>query len=113
MGSVLAFNMTIDSSRYKSPFSLNRDMGFTRKEFFNRLPKPLAGYVFSIHSDGASIKLGGGSVLIQVGAERERRLSDLVKLPILPVTIQFVDVDQDDKARFLLKFDHAFMKGLG
>jgi len=88
-------------------------MGFTRREFFNRLPRPLAGYVFSIRSDGASIELGKGTVKIQVGVERERRLSDLVRLPILPVKIEFDDVDQSEKASFLFKFDHAFMKGLG
>jgi len=105
--------MMSDYSSYKSPFSLDRDMGFTRREFFDRLPRPLAGYVFSIQCDGASIELGKGTVQIQVGAERERRLSELVRLPILPVKIQFFDADPAEKANFLFKFDHAYMKGLG
>jgi len=105
--------MALDSADYKSPFSLDREMGFSRREFFNLLPKPLAGYVFSIDSNGATIELEKGSVLIQVGDERERRLSDLVRLPILPVKIQFIDVEPPEKARFLCKFDHAYMKGLG
>ncbi len=88
-------------------------MGFSRKEFFNLLAKPLSDYASTIHEDGAFVQLQSGSVLINVGLERERRLSDLVRLPILPVKLEFIDVAPADKARFLKRFDHTYMKGLG
>lgn len=105
--------MITDPASYRSPFGLERDMGFSRREFFNLLPKPLAEYDAVIGKDGANIKLATGSIRIVVGEERERRLSDLVRLPILPVEIIFDNVGADDQARFLRKFDLSYMKGLG
>ncbi len=105
--------MVSDPAEYKSPFGLQREMGFSRREFFNLLPKPLATYDAVIDHSGATIKLSKGTIRIVVGEERERRLSDLVILPILPVSIMFEGVDRADKAIFLRKFDFSYMKGLG
>ncbi len=88
-------------------------MGFSRQEFFKILPRPLSEYDAVIEVSGASITLEKGTIRIEVGQERERRLSDLVILPSLPVKLSFHDVEPDEKARFLHRFDHAFMKGLG
>jgi len=98
---------------YVSPFSLDREMGFSRREFFKILPRMLSSYDATISTEGASITLGSGCARITVGDECERRLSALVILPILHVTIRFSDVTESDKAKFLQRFDHAYMKGLG
>ncbi len=88
-------------------------MGFSRKEFFTLLPKPLKDFNAVIDETGATITLGCGTIRIEVGKESERRLSDYVILPTLPVKIIFNDVEPADKARFLRKFDFSYMKGLG
>ncbi|RME35213.1 MAG: hypothetical protein D6786_02605 [Gammaproteobacteria bacterium] len=93
--------------------ALHREMGFARREFFSRLEKLLDNQGCRIHEDGASVALGRGTVTIRVGAEGERRLSEHVRFPILPVTLVFDGVDPADKGEFLRRFDHGFMKGLG
>ena len=105
--------MSDDLSVYNSPFTLDREMGYTRKEFFSLLPVTLADYAFTVTSDGASIQLERGTVEIQVGIERERRFTDLVSFPILPVNIRFTGVEPDDESNFLRNFDRHYFKGLG
>jgi len=105
--------MSIESADYESPFSLNRDMGFSRREFDKLLPRVLSGYTATIENNDAEIQLGEGTIVIHIGEERERRLSDWVRLPILPVAIEFNNVSKQDKSRFLRTFDYATMKGLG
>jgi hypothetical protein len=105
--------MTYSTPNYVSPFDLDREMSYTYREFFNMLPGPLAGYEYEIKSNSVLIELGKGTVHIQVGEERNRRFTNLVSFPILPVKIQFSGVDPCDESKFLRKFDFHYMKGLG
>ncbi len=98
---------------YKSPFGLKKEMGISRREFFNLLPKALAGYAYSVQDNGAVIELSRGIVKILVGEEEERRLSEYVRIPLLPVEIQFVDATSIEREDFQRKFDFSYMKGLG
>jgi len=95
------------------PFGLDREMGYSRKDFFDQLPRTLSDYDYSISDDNVTIALDGGTVLLHVGAEGERRLSDLVCFPILPITIRFEGVDRQTQTRFLRRFNSSYMKGLG
>ncbi|MEM6998828.1 MAG: hypothetical protein AAF419_03200 [Pseudomonadota bacterium] len=97
---------------YKSPFGLDREMGFTRKEFFKVLPRAFSDYIYEINDNLIKIELEKGIVLIEIGDERERRYTDYVYFPILPVNINFVNVDDNGQSRFLRKFDASYMKGL-
>lgn len=98
---------------YRSPFSLKRKMGYTRKEFFNVLPRALSGYAYEVIDNLITIELEKGSVRIEIGDEQERRYTMYVYFPILPVDISFTDSDDDSESRFLRKFDTSYMKGLG
>jgi len=95
------------------PFGPDREMGYSRKEFFDQLPRTLSDYDYSISNDNVTVALDGGTVLLHVGAKGERRLSDVVRFPILPVTIRFEGVDEQAQTRFLRRFNSSYMKGLG
>ena len=88
-------------------------MGYSRKEFFDQLRRALSDYDYSINGDGITISLNEGTVSVRVGIEGERRLSAVVCFPTLPVTIRFEGVGEDAQRRFLQRFNHAYMKGLG
>lgn len=94
-------------------FGLDREMGYSRGEFFGRLPAALSDYDFTVNGDVVTITIGPGTVRLHVGIERERRLSDLVRFPILPVTIECEGIDQSSQAHFIKQFELSFMKGLG
>ncbi|MCE9633325.1 MAG: hypothetical protein K8Q92_03985 [Methylophilales bacterium] len=94
-------------------FGLDREMGYTRQEFFRLLPIALSGFDFSVNEDGVNVTILKGGALVHVGVERERRLSDLVQFPVLPVSIRFKDVDKPTQMRFMQQFNLSYLKGLG
>ena len=102
---------TADSSA--APFGLDREMGYSRKEFFDQLPRALSDYEYTINGDDITVSLDQGTVLVRVGIEGERRLSAVVCFPRLPVTIRFEGVDEHGQKRFLQRFNYSYMKGLG
>ena len=94
-------------------FGLNREMGYSRKEFFTKLPNALAGYDFTVDGDEVTVAIDEGTVRLNIGAERERRLSEHVRFPILPVTIECAGVEEARQAKFFQQFERTFFKGLG
>ena len=88
-------------------------MGYTRKEFLDLIPRALSGYTFKVQGDEISVTLEAGSVQIQVGADKERRFTAHVVIPLLPVKICFTETEPSVQAHFLKQFDRAYMKGLG
>jgi hypothetical protein len=99
--------------RLTGAFGLIREMGYSRQEFLRVLPIALSGCEFFIAGDDVSIKFHQGEVLIRIGVERERRFTDLLSFPILPVTIEFVGVQPTEQALFMQRFDLSYLKGLG
>lgn len=99
-------------SKYKSPFGLKKEMGYTHSEFVNLLPRCLSGYEYTISSELVNITMPSGRVEIHIGVEGERVLSELVKFPILPIQIKFIEVNESDRSHFLRRFDQSLMKGL-
>lgn len=107
-------NASRSACRSVGPFGLDREMGYSRKEFFDQLPRALSDYEYSINGDDITISLDHGTVSVHVGIEGERRLSAVVCFPTLPVTIRFDGVvDEHAQKRFLQRFNHSYMKGLG
>ncbi len=94
-------------------FGLDREMGYTRAEFFARLPTALSDYDFTVDGDVVIVAVDTGTVRLHVGIERERELTDLVRFPILPVRIECVGIDQSSQAQFIKRFEISFLKGLG
>jgi len=86
-------------------FGLDREMGYTRQDFFSLLPAALLGFEFSVNGDDIKFTIHKGNALVHVGVESERRLSDWVQFPILPLTIRFTGVDQPTQIRFMQQFN--------
>jgi len=100
-------------SNYKSPFGLDKEMGYTHSEFVKLLPRCLSGYKYSISNELVHITVPSGRVEIHIGVEGERVFTELVKFPILPIQIKFIEVSESDRSDFLRRFDQSIMKGLG
>jgi len=94
-------------------FGLNREMGYSRNEFFAKLPTALAGYDFTIDGDIVTVAIDPRTVQLHVGMERERRLSQHIRFPILPVTIECEGAEEMSQARFFRQFERTYFKGLG
>ena len=88
-------------------------MGFTRDEFNRQLQKALARYSYSYSGDHIEINPGTGTVTIDIETESTRVLSPHVKFPVLPITMSFMDMDEENIDIFLKRFNASFQKGLG
>jgi hypothetical protein len=95
-----------------SLFSLDREMGYTRSDFFRLLPSALTDHDFSVNDNLISIHVGTGMVCITIGVERERRLTKVASFPVLPVRFEFIGLDQPSRTRFMKHFDSRFLKAL-
>ena len=93
-------------------FGLEREMGYTHEEFFRLLPKALGEYRYKIRDNYVLINFEQGSAQIWIGEQQERRFTELISFPILPVKFQFHDASQGDKRRLIERFDHVYLKGL-
>ncbi|MBX2839066.1 MAG: hypothetical protein KTR35_19570, partial [Gammaproteobacteria bacterium] len=91
---------------------IEKEMGFTHADFFRLLPRAMGETPFEINGLVVNCRLPTGSLRITLGEERERRLVLLV-LPCTSVTLEFEDVMEEDRERFLKYFNLRFMKGLG
>ena len=100
-------------NRYKSPFGLKKEMGYTKNEFYENLPGLLSHYKFQRVDNGLTIELQNGYVTLLIGMEGVRRFTEHVSFPVLPLQIQFTNAEEDDELLFLKRFDRQFMKGLG
>ncbi|MBX2883353.1 MAG: hypothetical protein KTR32_25595 [Granulosicoccus sp.] len=105
--------MTNPTPEYNSPFGLEKEMGYSRKEFFGSLERCLSGYDYVVNNEKVSIKLEEGSITIHIGQEGKRIFTQNVQFPILPVQIEFTGATEYERSQFLQKFDHTYMKGLG
>lgn len=97
---------------YKSPFGLEKEMGYTHSEFIRLMPRCLSEYEYSISNELVNITVPSGRVEIHIGVEGERVYTELVKFPILPIQIKFIEVSESDRSHFLRRFDQSLMKGL-
>ena len=93
--------------------TIEREMGFTRDDFFNRLPRAFTGYNYVTDRNGITITMPGGNIQVLIGEQGERKLSENVIFPILPVTIHFNNIDTETRKVFLHRFNLSYMKGLG
>lgn len=92
---------------------LVRDMGYTAVEFAGVLHSAFAEW--NLASESANrwrIGAPGVEVLVAISTEAPRRLGALV-LPVLRVSIEFLESDAAGRKRFLTRFERCFHKGGG
>lgn len=105
-------SMTYLATEYSSPFGLEKQMGYSRQEYLGLLNQCLSGYDFNVSEKLITIKVPCGCIEIHIGEEGERVFTELVKFPVLPIEIKFIEVSDSERSRFLRKHDHTYMKGL-
>ena len=93
--------------------TLLREMGLSYSDFFRSLSLLPDGWVHETYSDGATLKYADGTIQISLGPQRERRLTELVKIPFIEVIFKFVDLSEAEIDRFQSRFDLTFQRGGG
>ena len=90
----------------------SREMGVTHADFFRILPKAMGAHPYRV--DGLTVRgeLGGGSIEITVGPERERRIA-LLALPYAEVSFTFQGVAPETRESFRRHFELYFQRGGG
>ncbi|NIW04322.1 MAG: hypothetical protein GWN34_20085 [Gammaproteobacteria bacterium] len=89
-----------------------REMGLTYAEFFRSLPAAIARHPF--RRDGARVVIDYGerSVVIELGAQRTRKIA-LLELPCVDVTFTFKAFSAQQRDAFMVRFDLYFRRGGG
>ncbi len=91
---------------------MRKEFGLTLSEFLRDLGRLSAD--FQLDDDGRRLCLPWppGEVEICFGEARPRRLGALC-LPLLPVEFRFHNLNADERAGFLRRFERAFQRGGG
>ena len=93
--------------------TVRKEMGLTYADFFRSLSQLPRGWVHETFSDGATLKYADGTIQISLGPQRERRLTELVKIPFIEVIFKFMDLSEAEIDRFQSRFDLTFQRGGG
>lgn len=101
--------MCVDSGEVKDV----RQMGITHADFFRLLPRAMGENPYELNDLTVRATLEAGTVLISLGEEQERRLSEHVIMPYTDVTFLFCGVPTEVRAAFERYFHMRYMRGLG
>ncbi len=85
-------------------FELKREMGCTRADFLSWLPGATRHAPLHFEGDEVRVDIGEGTVIIDIGAQGERRLGSFA-LPVLPVSMRFAGMTAEARQQFLQYFD--------
>jgi hypothetical protein len=89
-----------------------REMGCTADELRGWLPGACQGAVLAWRDGGADVTLGAGRLRIDWQVLPPRRIA-LVVLPRLAVRFHFEGVTDDERRRFMRRFDLCTQRGGG
>lgn len=92
--------------------SFDREHGCTAAEWTGWLPAAAHGHALRLHDGGAEIPIGPGMLRLTWLVLPPRRIA-LLNLPRLHVRYAFTDVDADERARFMRRFDLHLQRGGG
>jgi len=92
--------------------SFDREMGFTREEFFRLLPNALNGRPHQIDASGVSVQATPGTVRIDVGEQEYRHIAS-ISMPYVKVEFNFSDFSEADRIEFMRYFDLRYQRGGG
>ena len=92
-----------------------RELAFGRDEFLRHLPYALKGFRHRLEADGSVLaeRADGARLLLRAEELAPRRLSALLALPRLSVTLAFEGFDAVERSAFMANFDRAFQRGGG
>lgn len=87
-------------------------MGLSHAEFLRSLPAAIGDMDCRVEGPNIQISESERRVEIQLGPERHRRLGSLV-LHQTRVSLRFEGFSEEERARFLRRFDLAYQRGGG
>ena len=90
-----------------------KDMATTREAFLRGLPAALPGAAYRVEGQTVEIGDAGRGISIRLRDLPPRRLSGLLSLPRIEVTLTFRGYAPEDRRAFLARFDLAFRRGGG
>jgi hypothetical protein len=91
---------------------IEREMGLDHADFWRLLPRAVDSLAWHGEGRQAVIEVGSGTVEIELGEERVRRIA-LMAIPVTPVTIRWQGIDAETFASFLERFDSHYRRGGG
>ncbi|SEO56357.1 hypothetical protein [Aquisalimonas asiatica] len=91
---------------------MTKEMGLREAEFVQALPAVLAGYEWQRTANRVTARKGTTAIHLEFGPEQVRRIAS-VALPLLPVTLTFVDCPGPERQAFLDHFNRRFQRGGG
>ncbi|MGB8339164.1 MAG: hypothetical protein WCD07_10415 [Burkholderiales bacterium] len=89
------------------------DMSITHADFFRLLPAAIVPYESRVNGSAVDIFLGQRRVIITLGSEQQRRITDLLSLPRTQVEFLFEQFDDVQREAFMHRFDRYFHRGGG
>lgn len=92
--------------------AFEREHGCTLAEWIGWLPSAVHGHALQLHDSGAAVGIGAGMLRLAWQVLAPRRIA-LLNLPRLHVSYAFTDVDADERARFMKRFDLHIQRGGG
>jgi hypothetical protein len=92
--------------------AFDREHGCTLAEWTGWLPAAAHGHALQLHDDHAEIGIEAGMLRLSWQVLAPRRIA-LLNLPRLHVSYVFTDVDAEDRARFMKRFDLHIQRGGG
>jgi hypothetical protein len=94
------------------PAHFERDMGCTEPEWLGWLPAAMGDVVWQRHGPGLTAQLASGRLRIDWYAGAPRVIA-LMRIPRLHVRFDFDQVSDDERHRFMKRFDLYMQRGGG
>jgi hypothetical protein len=87
-------------------------MGLTHAEFFRSLPPAVGRHAYSVEDGVVRIDVDGRQVIIELGPQRSRAIASL-ELPYLKARFNFHGFSDEERERFMERFELYFRRGGG
>lgn len=96
------------------PARFERDMGYSEKEFFRVLPSALGDYRYRLQGNRILIDHPDNShqVLLEITPLPDRRLGAF-RIERIDVQFELLNMNDDERAAFMRRFDRRFQRGGG
>lgn len=89
------------------------EMGYSHEDFIRTLAIFLGNQPFSISGHHIMIPREDRQVEISLGQQGERRIGPTIRLPRTPVEIVFSGYAEEERKRFMDRFEMIFRRGGG
>ena len=93
--------------------TVRMEMGYTHDDFIRTVGIFMDGRPYSVSGSRIVIPGADRRVDISLGAQGVRKIGPIIKLPKTPVEIVFSGYAEEDRKRFMERFEMIFRRGGG